>query len=79
MTLGNASVRKIAFAYRTNDFAASANGGAATTDTSGTLPTNDRMTIGAQNINSNTFTGYMQRITYYPTRLTDAQLQALTA
>jgi hypothetical protein len=79
MTLGNASVRKIAYAYRTNDFAASANGGAATTDTSGTLPTNDRMTIGAQNINSNTITGYMQRITYYPTRLTDAQLQALTS
>jgi hypothetical protein len=79
MTLGNTSVRKIAFAYRTDDFAASANGGAATTDTSGTLPTNDRMTIGGQNINSNTITGYMQRITYYPTRLTDAQLQALTA
>jgi hypothetical protein len=80
MTLGNTTVRKIAYAYRTNDFAASANGGAATTDTSGNLPTNDRMTIGAQNATagSNTVTGYMQRITYYPTRLTDAQLQALT-
>jgi hypothetical protein len=81
MTLGNTSVRKIAYAYRTNDFAASANGGAATTDTSGTLPTNDRMAIGTQNagVGVNNFTGYMQRITYYPTRLTDAQLQALTA
>jgi len=81
MTLGNTTVRKIAYAYRTNDFAASANGGAATTDTSGNLPTNDRMTIGAQNATagSNTITGYMQRITYYPTRLTDAQLQALTS
>jgi hypothetical protein len=81
MTLGNTTVRKIAYAYRTNDFAASANGGAALTDTLGNLPTNDRMTIGAQNATagSNTMTGYMQRITYYPTRLTDAQRQALTA
>ena len=80
MTLGNTSVRKIAYAYRTNDFAASANGGAALTDPSGTLPTNDRMSIGTQNasVGANNFTGYMQRITYYPTRLTDAQLQALT-
>jgi hypothetical protein len=80
MTLGNANVRKIAYAYRTNDFAASANGGAATIDTLGDLPTNDRMSIGIQNasVGVNNFTGYMQRITYYPTRLTDAQHQALT-
>jgi hypothetical protein len=79
MSLGNTSVRKIAYAYRTNDFAASANGGAALTDTSGNLPTNNRMSIGSQNVGGSLFTGYMQRITYYPTRLTDAQLQALTS
>jgi hypothetical protein len=79
MSLGNTTVRKIAYAYRTNDFAVSANGGAATTDTSGTLPSPDRMSIGSSDVGgSNSLTGYMQRITYYPTRLTDAQLQALT-
>lgn len=80
MSLGNASVRKIAYAYRTNDFAASANGGAVVTDTSGTLPSPDRIGIGCQNSSgSNTFTGYMRTLTFYPSRLTDAQLQALTA
>jgi hypothetical protein len=79
MTLGNTSVRKIAFAYRANDFAASANGGAVSTDTSGNLPTNDRMSIGSQNASSNVFTGYMQALTFYATRLTNAQLQALTS
>jgi hypothetical protein len=80
MTLGNASVRKIAYAYQTNNFAASANGGTVSTDTSGTLPSPDRIGIGCQNANGgNSFTGYMQSITYYPSRLSDAQLQALTA
>lgn len=80
MSLGNTSVRKIAYAYQTNNFAASANGGTVLTDTSGTLPTNDRMAIGSQNVGgSNTFTGYMRTLTFYPSRLTDAQLQALTA
>jgi hypothetical protein len=80
MTLGNANVRKIAYAYRTNDFAGCANGGTVLTDTSGTLPSPDRMSIGSQNVSgSNVFTGYIRTLTYYPSRLTNAQLQALTA
>ena len=80
LTLGNASVRKIAYAYKTNNFAASANGGAVSTDTSGNVPTTpDRMAIGTQNVSSNVFTGYMQKLTFYPSRLTNAQLQALTS
>ncbi len=80
MTLGNANVRKIAYAYRTNDFAGCANGGTVLTDTSGTLPSPDRMSIGSQNVSgSNVFTGYIRTLTYYPSRLSDAQLRALTA
>jgi hypothetical protein len=79
MSLGNASVRKIAYAYQIDDFAVCPNGGTVTTDTLGTLPTNDRMSIGSQNVGgSNDFTGYIQKMTYYPVRLTNAQLQALT-
>ena len=80
MTLGNANVRKIAYAYRTNDFAGCANGGTVLTDTSGTLPSPDRIGIGNQNASgSNVFTGYIRTLTYYPSRLSDAQLRALTA
>jgi hypothetical protein len=80
MTLGNTSVRKIAYAYQTNNFAGCANGGTVLTDTSGTLPSPDRMSIGNQNaVGSNVFTGYIRTLTYYPSRLTNAQLQALTA
>jgi hypothetical protein len=80
MTLGNASVRKIAYAYQTNNFAASANGGTVSTDTSGTLPSPDRIGIGCQNSDGgNPLTGYIRTITFYPSRLTNAQLQALTA
>jgi hypothetical protein len=38
------------------------------------------MSIGSQNVSgSNVFTGYIRTLTYYPSRLTNAQLQALTA
>jgi hypothetical protein len=79
MPLGNASVRKIAYAYQTNNFAASANGGTVSTDTSGTLPSPDRIGIGCQNSDGgNPLTGYIRTLTYYSSRLTNAQLQALT-
>jgi hypothetical protein len=70
------TVAKVAFGVKTNDFAASANGGAVVTDTSGTVPTGLTQVIlgGPGSIN-----GYLQRITYYPRRLTDAELQTLTA
>jgi len=73
---------KVALAYKANDFQASVNGTIFTADTSGSIPTVDRMTLGdvvsggtgPQNIN-----GHLSSITYYATRLTNAQLQALTS
>jgi len=64
---------KIAFAYATNDFAL-VRGGSLFTDTSGNVPTGmDTFTI--RGIGSQSYS----RMAYYPVRLPDAQLQALTA
>ena len=71
---------KAALAYRVNDFAASFNGGTVGTDTLGTLPTVDRLTIGSGWTGSNfQLNGHIRQIAYYNTRLPNAQLQALTA
>jgi hypothetical protein len=67
-------------AYATNDFAASLNGAAAVTDTSGTVPSGQTTArIGSNVSSANFINGYLRRITYYPVRLTNAQLQNLTA
>ena len=64
---------KIAFAYATNNFAL-ARGQSLFTDTSGDVPTGmDTFTI--RGVGSQSYS----RLAYYPVRLPDAQLQALTA
>jgi hypothetical protein len=73
----NATV-KVAGAYTINDFAMSQNGGTVGTDTSGTLPTVTTLYLGS-NGTTTYATSYLRRITYYPVRLTNAQLQNLTA
>lgn len=68
---------KFAYAYAVNDFAATGNGGTPLTDTSGALPTG-LTTLGIGNV-SGVFWGFhIRRITYYPQRLTNAQLQSIT-
>lgn len=69
----------IAFAYKDNDFAISVNGTTAVTDTSGTVPAVDRMHIGTDQAGANSHNGTVARIAYYPKRLTNSELQALTA
>ena len=69
---------KVALAYAVNDFAIVANGGAATTDTSGTLPTVTSLLLGSQSGTVSFLNGYLRRITYYPRRLANADLQSLT-
>ena len=72
---------KAALAYATNNTVSSANGAIGTTDTSVSLPTVDRLTIGARGDSSSAtlLNGHIRSVTYYSTRLTDAQLQAITA
>lgn len=71
-------INKIATALKTNDFAASFNGGTVQTDTSGTF---------ASDVNSISFvggafdigSGYIRQITYLPRRISNAELQTRAA
>jgi len=78
-TVAGSATYKVASALAANDFALSLNGAAVVTDTSGTMPsTISRLFLGQNYGNSQVLNGYIQRISYYPTRLANAQLQALT-
>lgn len=68
-----------AAAYKKDDFAISVNGTAVVTDTGGTVPLVDRMHLSAPESGVATGGSNFRRIAYYPKRLTDAELQALTA
>lgn len=77
-SLTSGTATKLAFAYKVNDFAASLNGVAPATDTSGAVPSAAiRMFIGANSF-GNSVNGTIKSIRYYPTRLSNAQLQALS-
>lgn len=69
---------KLAGAYKVNDFASVINGGTVGTDVAGTIPTVDRMRIGAGQA-GNTMCGCISSLRYYRKRLSDAKLQAITA
>jgi len=82
MSVATASLNvayKQAIAYAANDFAYTCNGGTVQTDTSGTVPTVDRLSLGVQFTSNNWLNGYLRKVAYYPTRLANTQLQALTA
>lgn len=71
---------KLAGAYKTNDASFSPNGTTPLTDTSVTVPTVNRMYLGANMYGSSGFTnGHIKCIAYYPKRLSNTELQALTA
>jgi hypothetical protein len=68
---------KLAGAYKLDDFAASINGGAAVTDTAGTISTVDRIRIGAGQ-GGNTMCGHIASVRYFKKRLPDAKLVTIT-
>jgi len=70
---------KTALAYAVNNFAFVRDAGTVQTDTSGTLPTVTRLYIGANALGASQWTGYVRRITYYPRRLSNSELQGITA
>lgn len=76
-TLGQTG--KFAAAYATNSAIISVNGGISTEGTSVTVPTVTTLNIGNTSNSTGQISGYIQRIAYYPTRLPNATLQALTA
>jgi hypothetical protein len=69
---------KLVLAYAVNNFAASVSGQAPVTDTSGALPTVNQMLFGATGSGGVSLNSTIRRIAYYPTRLANTQLQALT-
>ena len=82
VTLGTSQngSRKLAVAIKLNDYAGSFDGGAVSTDTSASMvPTPSVFGIGRDYGTNGYMSGYLRRIAYYPRRLTDAELQALTA
>ena len=70
---------KNALAYKVNDLAGSVNGGSVQTDTSATIPSVTALQIGSLAAFGSPFNGTIRRITYYPRRLSNAELQAITA
>lgn len=69
---------KSILAYATNDVSLVLNGGTPVTDTSVTIPTTNRLRLGSRDGGSSHLNGYLRRVSYWPTRLTDAQIQGLT-
>ena len=81
-TVSANTVYKVACAYKTNDFRGALNGTITNADTTVdvTTPIADRMTIGCSiSISSFQISCHIQKVEYYPTRLTDARMQYLTA
>ena len=74
------TVFKSAMAIKANSVQAAINGVLGTEDTAATLPTVDRLFLGAAHSGATNFlSGHIRRISYYPSRLSNAQLQALSA
>lgn len=78
-TLVSGSPFTEAVAYKLNDYALSVNGNAAVTRTTATVPTVDRLRIGCERGTSNFINGHIARTAYFPKRLANGELQALTA
>jgi hypothetical protein len=76
----NLAFNKVGVAYKVgaNQGRAALNGALGTASTPAAQPATTRLEIG-QNISAEHINGWIRSIKYYPTRLSDAQLQALTA
>lgn len=68
---------KFAAAWTLNDFAAASDGGAAGTDAAGTIPVVNILTLGRRST-GDFLAGYVQRFTYWGSRLANGVLQTLT-
>lgn len=80
-TVSANTVYKVACAYASNNFRGALNGTLASADTTVDVatPVVDRMTIGySTSIPSFQISCHIQKVEYYPTRLTDARMQYLT-
>jgi hypothetical protein len=75
-----AGTYKRAIAYQVNSFQQAINGVLPNAeDTSGIIPLTNLLRIGVEGATSNNLNGHIKKIAFYPQRLTNAQLQALTS
>ena len=71
----------IAVGYKVNDFAGALEGGAVSTDTSGTLasPTPTQLVLTGDGTGTTSqYKGHLKKVFYWPSRLTNAQVQAFS-
>lgn len=76
--VANTTPKKRAIAYKANDFAYSYDGGAVLTDTAGAVPVMNTLRLDVANgsISSN---AHIRSLSYFNTRKSNAELQAMTA
>jgi hypothetical protein len=72
------TIFKSAFGVKLNSMQAAVNGVLGTEDTLANMPTVNRLNIGSSATSGFQPTGHIRSLTYYSTRLTNAELQALT-
>lgn len=77
-SVSNNTVSKTALAYKVNDGQTAVNGTAAVVDTSVTIPSVTQARIGSFNATNSVLNGHIRNITYYPRRLSQAELITLT-
>jgi hypothetical protein len=70
---------KQATVLKANDFALSLAGATAVTTSSGSVPIVNQMLIGNSTTSASVLNGTIKKIAFYPLRVTNAQLQALTS
>jgi hypothetical protein len=68
----------LAAAYKTDDFAACVSAGTVLTDTAGTVPVMSSLFIGSFSSSGFEFNGTIKKLSYYPLRLSNTNLQAIT-
>ncbi len=73
------AAHKVAASWDTNDFAGCVDGGTVVTDTSGTLPAVNKLTVGNYNAAAAWLDGHVKRVALYNEALSDTNLQALTS
>ena len=75
------TLHSTSYAVKTDDFAVTFDGATVQTDNSGSLPNNQTTLSIGYNAPANTaqLNGHIKKLIYYPTRLTNAQLQSLTS
>lgn len=79
VTASTGVVNKTSLAYKVNDFAASSNASTPATDLSGAVPTGiNQGIIGADVGSTGYLNGWMQKINYWPQKLTTAEVQAFS-